>query len=128
MNKKVIFACFGGILLVLILAYVIWLNYASIISYPFEDLQYITINYFDAQDSEYREIIIEGDAEREHIYNTLKSAKLVDVDRGSRDECGSDSGWYLMLCFKDAIECYDSDVDSIEYGCRKYIKNKKIIM
>lgn len=125
MNKKIIFACSGGILLVLILAYVIWLNYAPIINYSFEDLQYITINNFDAQDSEYREIIIKGDAEIKHIYNILKRAKLVDVNRGPRDECGSDSGWYLILYFKDAIECYDSDVNFIEYGCRKYIKNKK---
>lgn len=125
MKKKTIFVCSSGILLILILIHVIWLNYAPIINYPFEDLQYITIRYFDANHSEYREIIIEDDEEIKLIYNMLKSAKLVNVDRGPRDECGSDSGWYLMLYFKDAMECYDSGVNSIEYGCRKYIRSKK---
>lgn len=118
----------SGILLILVLAYIIWLNYAPIINYPLEDLQYIAVRYFDVNRSEYREIIIEDDEETKLIYNILMSAKLVDVDRGPRDECGSDSGWYLMLHFKDTIECYDSGINSIEYGCRKYIRSKKIIV
>ena len=33
---------------------------------------------------------------------------------------------YIKIAyFDDAVECYDSDVYSIEFGCRKYIRNKK---
>ncbi|MCR4650887.1 MAG: hypothetical protein K5662_03940 [Lachnospiraceae bacterium] len=123
--KRVIFLCSSFILLIIIILFVLWLNYAPIIAYPFRDLQNIKISYFDEKNAAYSEKIIEDVDEKELIYQLLQRAKLIRVDRWGGDECGSDSGWYLWLYFDDAIECYDSDVYSLEFGCRKYIRNKK---
>ena len=106
-------------------SFVLWLSYAPIIACPIQDLQYIKISYFDEDNAAHSEIIIEDAAEKERIYQLLQRAKLIRVDRWGGDECGSDSSWYLWLYFDDAVECYDSDVYSIEFGCRKYIRNKK---
>lgn len=127
--KKLILVCSGVTILILISMFVIWLNYAPIIDYPIHELQYIEISYrVDAEDykyPEYQKMIIEDETEKQFIYNMLKRAKLEDVDRLCGDEAGSDSRWCLSLHFHDAVEEYTPDVYSMEYGCRKYIRNKK---
>lgn len=129
--KKLILVCFGVTNLILISMFVIWLNYAPIIDYPIHELQYIEISYrVDTEDNEhpeYQKIIIEDETEKQLIYNMLKRAKLEDVDRLCGDAVGSDSRWCLSLHFHDAVaaEEYTPDVYSMEYGCRKYIRNKK---
>lgn len=120
-----IFLCAGAILFIAVLLFAIWLNFAPIIAYPIQELQYIKISYFDEKNALHREIVVDDVTEKELIYRMLKRAKHVHVDRWAGDECGSDYGWYLWLYFNDAVEGYDSDVYSLEYGCRKYIRNKK---
>lgn len=123
MQKKSIFICLLSILLVLVFIQLIWLNYAPIIDYPFQELQYIVISVPNSEYTKYTEITIEDVEKKRAIYNTLKKAKIIYIDRGFQDECGSDNGWYLMLHFANAVECYDSGVHSKEYVCRKYIRN-----
>ena len=114
----------GGGLLFVVLAVVVWMNYAPVVAYPYANLEGITIGYFDEKKGTYQEILVEEDGERRRIYDVLKRARLMRVNRGPGDNNGSD-GWSIGLRFRDGTEWYGSGVYGVEYGCRKYIRNKR---
>ena len=58
----------GGGLLFVVLAVVVWINYAPVVAYPYADLEGITIGYFDEKKGTYQEILVEEDGEKRRIY------------------------------------------------------------
>lgn len=118
------FFLWGGFLFLIVVFVAGLIIHNQIVTFPFGEIQFARIRYYDTKNDKYIEKEIYDKNELESIYNCLKKAKVKKFYYGGCDENGSDYGWSLTIKYYSGLESYDYDkeIKTIPYACRKYQK------